>query len=67
MVLQFTKVNNNTARDIIIERIRPICLSLVMVHPVFESKFVALALTACHVKAAKCRFLSALFAVFRRI
>ena len=28
MVLQSTKVNNNTARDIIIERIRPFCLSL---------------------------------------
>ena len=28
MVLQSTKVNNNTARDIIIERILPFCLSL---------------------------------------
>ena len=28
MVLQSTKVNNNIARDIIIQRIRPFCLSL---------------------------------------
>ena len=30
MVLQSTKVNNNTASDIIIERIRPFCLSLMI-------------------------------------
>ena len=30
MVLRSTNVNNNKARDIIIERIRPFCLSLML-------------------------------------
>ena len=34
MVLQSTKVNNNTACDIVIERIRPFCLSLFVRHEI---------------------------------